>query len=405
MDIPSLPIEIWEHIIDYMSGDYHSLTSCSMVCRDWRPRSLFRLPTRITVHTRDDVLRLAMQKGTMWKGPEQVCIHALHHGHDRRIPHFALFSIMLAGRWKRTRQLSIHSADWRAQDMLPNVFLGLATFEFVTHLSLHNVSLPSIVIFRRLACSFPMLQHLSCQKLAFSVEHRVDCLRSSKYTISKELTRLYIGGGASCVGIVNTLTAANACSSLQDVDFQYGDRSSPGDREVLLCIQRILRHAPSLSYVRLTLILGLLQQAEVPAYLRQLDLSKNTRLTTVDLNLLITHPAVDYGWIFRSLANLTAKGLQRFFITFDLEPLQDNQQAIAVLETLGAEILPELDRTLEAHDFMSLLDVAIRVTLRNETKLGKDFSSKALLCRAPIMESRGILRVEVMEIPWIILPW
>lgn len=266
MDIPSLPIEIWEHIIDYMSGDYHSLTSCSMVCRDWRPRSLFRLPTRITVHTRDDVLRLAMQKGTMWKGPEQVCIHALHHGHDRRIPHFALFSIMLAGRWKRTRQLSIHSADWRAQDMLPNVFLGLATFEFVTHLSLHNVSLPSIVIFRRLACSFPMLQHLSCQKLAFSVEHRVDCLRSSKYTISKELTRLYIGGGASCVGIVNTLTAANACSSLQDVDFQYGDRSSPGDREVLLCIQRILRHAPSLSYVRLTLILGLLQQAEVPAY-------------------------------------------------------------------------------------------------------------------------------------------
>lgn len=107
---------------------------------------------------------------------------------------------------------------------------------------------------------------------------------------------------------------------------------------------------------------------------------------------MITHPAVDYGWIFRSLANLTAKGLQRFFITFDLEPLQDNQQAIAVLETLGAEILPELDRTLEAHDFMSLLDVAIRVTLRNETKLGKDFSSKALLCRAPIMESRGILR-------------
>lgn len=402
MDITSLPIEIWEHIIDYMSGDYHSLTSCSMVCRDWRPRSLFRLPTRITVHTRDDVLRLAMQKGTMWKGPEQVCIHALHHGHDRRIPHFALFSIMLAGRWKRTRQLSIHSADWRAQDMLPNVFLGLATFEFVTHLSLHNVSLPSIVIFRRLVCSFPMLQHLSCRKLAFSVEHRVDCLRSSKYTVSKKLTRLYIGGGASCVGIMNTLTAANACSSLQDVDFQYADRSLPGDRQVLLCIQQILRHAPSLSYVKLTLILGLLQQAEIPAYLRQLDLSKNTSLKTVDLNLLITDPAVDYEWIFRSLANLSAKGLQRFFITFDLEPLQDNQQA--VLETLGAEILPELDRTLEAHDFMSLLDVAIRVTLRNETKLGKDFSSKALLCRAPIMESRGILRVEVMEIPWIILP-
>lgn len=201
---------------------------------------------------------------------------------------------------------------------------------------------------------------------------------------------------------MNTLTAANACSSLQDVDFQYADRSLPGDRQVLLCIQQILRHAPSLSYVKLTLILGLLQQAEIPAYLRQLDLSKNTSLKTVDLNLLITDPAVDYGWIFRSLANLSAKGLQRFFITFDLEPLQDNQQA--VLETLGAEILPELDRILEAHDFMSLLDVAIRVTLRNETKLGKDFSSKALLCRAPIMESRGILRVEVMEIPWIILP-
>lgn len=46
---PSLPVELWEHIIDYLSNDQQSLSSCALVCKGWVDPARFHLFASIAI--------------------------------------------------------------------------------------------------------------------------------------------------------------------------------------------------------------------------------------------------------------------------------------------------------------------------------------------------------------------
>lgn len=68
-NLPQLPLEIWEHIIDHIANLYSStvfdrfirkdLRSCALVCRAWVARCRFYLCGRITIRSGEELARIA----------------------------------------------------------------------------------------------------------------------------------------------------------------------------------------------------------------------------------------------------------------------------------------------------------------------------------------------------------
>lgn len=166
---PILPPETWDHIIDLLDSDYSALTTCMLVCKSWEPRSRHNLPGWMAFANRDEIVQVAQDNGTLWKGPRNVQILGGTMDERKPIPHLTTFAAMLAGPWTRVRMMQIKFAEWRARDMTPLIFLHLSAFSSVTTLDLSHVTFPSIVALRRLIWCFPNLRSLHFLDVSFLV--------------------------------------------------------------------------------------------------------------------------------------------------------------------------------------------------------------------------------------------
>ncbi|KAI0702819.1 hypothetical protein C8T65DRAFT_262358 [Cerioporus squamosus] len=54
IQLPHIPLEVAENIIDRLSGDVRSLHSCSLTCQRWHPRARYHLMTSIRIQSRQD---------------------------------------------------------------------------------------------------------------------------------------------------------------------------------------------------------------------------------------------------------------------------------------------------------------------------------------------------------------
>ncbi|KAI0696118.1 hypothetical protein C8T65DRAFT_583693 [Cerioporus squamosus] len=54
-ELPNLPLEVEENVIDQLSRDVESLRSCSLTCRGWLPRARCHLMASIRVRSREDL--------------------------------------------------------------------------------------------------------------------------------------------------------------------------------------------------------------------------------------------------------------------------------------------------------------------------------------------------------------
>jgi len=48
---PSMPLELWEQIIDCLSDDKTTLKSCSLTCQSWLPRTRYHTFSRVSIHS------------------------------------------------------------------------------------------------------------------------------------------------------------------------------------------------------------------------------------------------------------------------------------------------------------------------------------------------------------------
>ncbi|RPD79682.1 hypothetical protein L226DRAFT_425802, partial [Lentinus tigrinus ALCF2SS1-7] len=52
---PRVPVEVAERIIDLLSDHVGTLRSCALTCREWLPRSQYRLMTSIRIWSNEAV--------------------------------------------------------------------------------------------------------------------------------------------------------------------------------------------------------------------------------------------------------------------------------------------------------------------------------------------------------------
>ncbi|PCH36553.1 hypothetical protein WOLCODRAFT_157258 [Wolfiporia cocos MD-104 SS10] len=129
-----VPIEIWEHILDTFQDQLDVMGVCGRVCRAWRAVS--RCYTRTyrfwTLNNPIDVMRFSQLR------EEDGAIGSLAH--------IALLVAMLAGNVPRAiSQLVLQGGEWVA-GIPQSVFLHLSTFTSIRHLTLFDVTLPSIAV-------------------------------------------------------------------------------------------------------------------------------------------------------------------------------------------------------------------------------------------------------------------
>lgn len=141
VNVPELPVEIWDHVIDTLAGACMSgddafqlddearkeLSSCSLVCRAWGPRCRLYLFREIDVISRDSLRSIStfLQKSPSYAGlVEQVNICA--KGTDQSwVPTVPLLLPNLSGLYT----LSFTSVDFKQQHPRFSQFYSRLRFE------------------------------------------------------------------------------------------------------------------------------------------------------------------------------------------------------------------------------------------------------------------------------------
>lgn len=176
----NIPIEIWEHAIDYLWAFPAALRACAQVSRAWHPRSLFHLVStaRLTSHakmygflrtlTAHPVLRARVHSVDIWgsSGPDSPD----DDSSDARrppVPHLATFAAAGARRLPAVRTLDIWRADWREPGAGARVLTHLSAFASVAELNLFRVAFPNVPTLGRLVTALPRLSTLFAEDITF----------------------------------------------------------------------------------------------------------------------------------------------------------------------------------------------------------------------------------------------
>ena len=71
-----VPQDVCDHVIDFLADDKQSLSSCALVCRDWRPRSQYHFFADITLIIQiDSISNRQMRFEQVLRGRPEVALH------------------------------------------------------------------------------------------------------------------------------------------------------------------------------------------------------------------------------------------------------------------------------------------------------------------------------------------
>ncbi|KZT08160.1 uncharacterized protein LAESUDRAFT_78696 [Laetiporus sulphureus 93-53] len=172
-NLPQLPIEVWENVIDHLWNDQWTLRRCRLVCRAWYSPSRFHLDQWVDINNGVQGVkayaRMLKQTPELSKRAREMSIlGSMYAGENRLVDLSALSmaAILLARKLPRLDLLKIRNTEWKPWTMHIDIFLHLSAFS-VTRLDLHGVTFPSITVFGRLVCALRGLVELECCDLEF----------------------------------------------------------------------------------------------------------------------------------------------------------------------------------------------------------------------------------------------
>ena len=197
MDRPRVPVEVTEHIINFLAWDVKTLRSCALVCRSWNPRSRYHLFYSISVtpyynRTPYALVNLFQSHPEIpsWVHSVTVyCCTSVYSGpikyelgsvHDVAVICLLPYLLHLT-RW---RFKNLHEGRYGADQFAfrPTGLMCLARYSCIESLQIENCWLRRVDL-SRIVSSFPRLKNLYC-----AIDNR-------------EFVSTYGGGGHNIQGV------------------------------------------------------------------------------------------------------------------------------------------------------------------------------------------------------------
>ncbi|KAH9830454.1 uncharacterized protein C8Q71DRAFT_862464 [Rhodofomes roseus] len=403
-----LPIEVWERVIDHLWEDYPELFACSLVCRAWRARCSFQLLSRVFLHSRADVYRLAKRLKSQHAYREQV--HTLIVRGDPKeetrkpIPQLGTLAAVFAASPPYAKDMGIWHATWQSSLIPKDVFLHLTTFVAVTRLTLAHVTFPTVLTFGRLTSALPNLQTLACRDVAFEKKRFPIAFLAGPSTIV-DFNMLC---GTPMDEVVDFLvTTAGIAQGLEELRVAFWDPAPLLKDLKALRVKQLLQAASdSLSTFDIRFGGVDLDPAAASEAINELDLSTNSNLRDLRLTLQVLRvppegkPVQECTWLYTLLSRIVPEELVCLSLEFDIRDMKTETDPVAALDMvsmlLTSGLSSKIDALLTDAKFKNLQSVYIAVFCATRGVLAdEDNWSLIVQPRFPELNKRGILHTAV----------
>ncbi|TFK88163.1 WD40 repeat-like protein [Polyporus arcularius HHB13444] len=194
-DIPYIPLEVGEHIIDQLIGDVRSLRSCALICRGWNNHARDLLMASIHIQSSEDLYcvcdyiasnpRMSSLVRSLSISPAlavknaRCLLEVLPVDLLKRLPNLQRYSIVGGVRWDPLARVSFHATT----------LLHFKTYLLVEELYLDTLEFHTSAELARVLIALPRLRHLQCQRVdtekmtTDSAQFRDKCIRLSEVAI------------------------------------------------------------------------------------------------------------------------------------------------------------------------------------------------------------------------------
>ena len=192
-----LPLELDEHIIDFLQGQTHTLLSCATVCKRWHPRCRQHLYRDVHIRTRQQLglLHRSLSLNTSLRQlVEMVVIHDPVHSSpivNVTCPDIDFVAVLLLAALPGLNALAVSSNHKKQTGTLhtgPTALRCAMSMRALDHLILHSIRFITLASLGRLLCAFPSLKALQCTKLEVAsgrVGHVMQAVLSRNLRVSR----------------------------------------------------------------------------------------------------------------------------------------------------------------------------------------------------------------------------
>lgn len=166
-DLPRVPLEVAENIIDNLGRHVDSLRSCALTCRGWLPQARYQLLASIRIRSKEDIssiqdylsthprLTVAVQKLTVWPHEaEKYLLAAVPVYFISRLPKLQHYTI---------RQPT--TLDDTLTCFHPRTLRGVKAHLLVEELSLHNLVFRTSAELVQLLTALSRLRRLELERV------------------------------------------------------------------------------------------------------------------------------------------------------------------------------------------------------------------------------------------------
>ncbi|CCM00818.1 uncharacterized protein FIBRA_02860 [Fibroporia radiculosa] len=379
--MPSLPIEVWEQVID-LSWEFDSVKACSLTVLLKDKKQVAHMARLVR---REPYLKDAVKKVVLMGGDRDFEV----------LPHFGTFAAMLARQLTRAAKLEVHWAKWQTGLFHPDVFLHMTAFTSITHLRIYFVSFPSVLVFGRFVSALPQLKQLECAHVHFengSFDKRSPVVRSFP-------TQFVLDGITGVEGVIDFVVGTTISAKLEElVLWRWGSVSTRDLAAHYERFQRLLQViGSSLVSFEATLngMSGKEPESDVKFIGSALNLSSNTNLEVLKL-VIQDICAASRGWVDALLKTVSTKKLREVHIVYRW--MISNPSLEIVLTALNEEECRRIDDFLTGKQFSKLTQVSfgLYTRQRNHVLPAAQAWWGELSSRFPKLRAKGIFRTTVL---------
>ena len=159
---PDLPLEMSDHIIDFLWDDVAALKSCTLTCKTWYPASRYHLRRHLVVRSASELQRMATQLLSLTSRTQFSCVETLHVHEDHQCPFFHTLSFFIhSSSLPSLTTLVIYDVDWHAhRHRVPHsqFYTRLSCFKNVTTVIFKNCRVSDFSDLHCVARSFPQIR-------------------------------------------------------------------------------------------------------------------------------------------------------------------------------------------------------------------------------------------------------
>lgn len=409
----TLPIEIWERIIDFLWYHMHSIRACSLVCRAWQTRSAFLLGAIWAFNEASGVVEYEKLVRRTKGGLDSVSLvlfgsyRPLHE--PSNLGSLQAFATMFAGKLQGLHTMRIISARWQSHLMQPDISLCLSSFSAVTELCLERVVFSSAQIFGNLLFSLRNIAVLKCHTVELMSEVGDDSTPFSGGHLM--LKRLDLDGeGMNAIidffEYMGLLTAVETLSLGKATPLRSKDVTQESLHRLLLAVAPSLRHlywSCALSVAREYLKLD--RPATETKDSSTLTRAVYDHLETIEIDADVSS-SDKYMWLSTFLSGITSSTLHTVTISCQSFYSQDVRQRPLrktssdfrrVTRAFPLATCLSIDELLSTDHFISIkrLNICIRVTCDGPDIPSIQRCRKLFAPRFPACFARGILQYVV----------